>query len=100
MKLTAARSEFEAEAIAAGNGQSEILLAHKIILEDPQLVTEAENLIGRGKSAAWAWQTAAQACEESVKSLKSGLLAGRASDIQDVSQRTALPSGRGEAATA
>jgi multiphosphoryl transfer protein len=85
--VAAARSELEAEAIAAGNGQSEILLAHRIILEDPELVTEAENWIGRGKSAAWAWQTAAQACEERVKSLKSALLAGRATDIQDVSQR-------------
>ena len=85
--VAAARSELEAEAMAAGNGQSEILLAHRIILEDPQLVTEAENWIGRGRSAAWAWQTAAQACEERVKSLKSGLLAGRAADIQDVSQR-------------
>jgi phosphotransferase system HPr (HPr) family protein len=75
------RSELDAEAAAAGNGQSEILVAHRILLEDPQLLTEAENWIGQGKSAGWAWQTAAHGCAERIKSLKSGVLAGRAADI-------------------
>jgi phosphoenolpyruvate-protein phosphotransferase len=79
--------ELEAEAAAAGNGQSEILLAHRILLEDPLLVAEAENWIDQGKSAGWAWQTAAHGCAERIKSLKSGVLAGRAADIQDVSLR-------------
>ena len=81
------RGELDAEAAAAGNGQCEILLAHRILLEDPELVTEAENWIGQGKSAGWAWQTAADGCVDRIKSLKSGVLAGRAADIQDVSLR-------------
>jgi phosphoenolpyruvate-protein phosphotransferase len=85
--LAATRSDIEAESAEAGESQAEILLAHRIILEDPLLVTEAENWIGQGKSASWAWQAAARSCEERIRSLKSGLLAGRAADIEDVGIR-------------
>jgi multiphosphoryl transfer protein len=85
--VAATRSDIEAESAEAGESQGEILLAHRIILEDPLLVTEAEKWIGLGKSAGWAWQMAARSCEERIRSLKSGLLAGRAADIQDVALR-------------
>jgi phosphocarrier protein FPr len=85
--VAATRSDIEAESAEAGESQGEILLAHRIILEDPLLVTEAEKWIGLGKSAGWAWQTAARSCEERIRSLKSGLLAGRAADIEDVAVR-------------
>ena len=81
------RSDLEAERAGAGESQGEILLAHRIILEDPLLVTEAEKWIGEGKSASWAWQAAARTCEERIRSLKSGVLAGRAADIEDVALR-------------
>lgn len=81
------RSDLEAESTGAGESQSEILLAHRIILEDPLLVTEAEKWIGEGKSASWAWQAAARTCEDRIRSLKSGVLAGRAADIEDVALR-------------
>ena len=81
------RRDIEVEGAEAGEGQSEILLAHRIILDDPLLVTETEKWIGQGKSAGWAWQAAARFCEEQIRSLKSGLLAGRAADIEDVAQR-------------
>ena len=85
--VAATRSDIEAERAEAGESQGEILLAHRIILEDPLLVTEAEKWIGQGKSAEWAWQAAARACEEQIRSLKSGLLSGRAADIEDVALR-------------
>ncbi|MBW0000499.1 MAG: phosphoenolpyruvate--protein phosphotransferase [Verrucomicrobia bacterium] len=85
--VAATRADIEAESVAAGDQQGEILLAHRIILEDPLLVTEAEKWIAQGKSAAWAWQRAARSCEERVRSLKSGVLAGRAADIEDVALR-------------
>ena len=85
--LPSTRSDIEAESAGAGESQGEILLAHRIILEDPLLVTEAEKWIGEGKSASWAWQAAARSCEERIRSLKSGLLAGRAADIEDVALR-------------
>ena len=85
--VAATRSDIEAESAGAGESQGEILLAHRIILEDPLLVTEAEKWIGEGKSAGWAWQAAARSCEERIRSLKSGLLAGRAADIEDVALR-------------
>jgi len=85
--VAATRSDIEAERAEAGESQGEILLAHRIILEDPLLVTEAEKWIGQGKSADWAWQEAARACEEQIRSLKSGLFAGRAADIEDVALR-------------
>jgi multiphosphoryl transfer protein len=81
------RGDIEAESAEAGESQGEILLAHRIILEDPLLVTEAEKWIGQGKSASWAWQAAARSCEDRIRSLKSGLLAGRAADIEDVGVR-------------
>jgi len=85
--VAATRSDLEAEHAEAGESQGEILLAHRIILDDPLLVTEAEKWIGQGKSASWAWQAAARACEKQIRSLKSGLLAGRAADIEDVALR-------------
>jgi multiphosphoryl transfer protein len=85
--VAATRSDLEAESAGAGQSQGEILLAHRIILEDPLLVTEAEKKIEEGKSAGWAWQAAARSCEERIRSLKSGLLAGRAADIEDVALR-------------
>jgi phosphoenolpyruvate-protein phosphotransferase len=85
--VAATRSDIEAESVLAGESQGEILLAHRIILEDPLLVTEAEKWIGQGKSASWGWQAAARSCEERIRSLKSGLLAGRAADIEDVAMR-------------
>jgi multiphosphoryl transfer protein len=85
--VAATRADIEAESVAAGDQQGEILLAHRIILEDPLLVAEAEKWIAEGKSAAWAWQRAARSCEERVRSLKSGVLAGRAADIEDVALR-------------
>jgi phosphoenolpyruvate-protein phosphotransferase len=85
--VAATREDIEAESVAAGDQQGEILLAHRIILEDPLLVAEAEKWIAEGKSAAWAWQRAARSCEERVRSLKSGVLAGRAADIEDVALR-------------
>jgi multiphosphoryl transfer protein len=81
------RRDIEVEGAQAGESQSEILLAHRIILDDPLLVTETEKWIGQGKSAGWAWQAAARSCEEQIRSLKSGLLAGRAADIEDVALR-------------
>jgi multiphosphoryl transfer protein len=85
--VAATRSDIEAEHAVAGESQGEILLAHRILLEDPLLVTEAEKWIGQGKGAGWAWQAAARTCEAQIRSLKSGLLAGRASDIEDVALR-------------
>jgi multiphosphoryl transfer protein len=81
------RRDIEVEGAQAGGSQSEILLAHRIILDDPLLVTETEKWIGQGKSSGWAWQAAARSCEERIRSLKSGLLAGRAADIEDVALR-------------
>lgn len=85
--IAATRSELQAERVAAGESQVEILLAHQIILEDPLLVAEAERWIGQGKSAAWGWQSAAGSCEARIRTLKNGFLAARAADIQDVALR-------------
>jgi phosphotransferase system HPr (HPr) family protein len=85
--ISTARVEIETQIAAGGQSQSEILLAQRILLEDPLLVSEAEESIEHGKSAAWAWRAAAQNCQKRVAGLKSGLLAGLAADIDDVGQR-------------
>lgn len=68
-------------------GEADIFAAHVEILEDPELVDAAKNLIGQGKTAAFAWRAASQAQSEILCRVKNPLLAQRAQDIQDVCER-------------
>jgi len=72
---------------AASEAQAQIFQAHQQLLEDPSLLEQAHALIGEGKSAAFAWNSATEATEALFKSLGSTLLAERALDLADVGQR-------------
>lgn len=67
--------------------QAEIFSAHQVLLQDPNLAEQAENLILQGKSAAWAWDTVCKEQAEHLQNVDNELIVGRAADIIDVSQR-------------
>jgi phosphocarrier protein FPr len=64
-----------------------IFAAQQGLLEDPELVDAALDLIGEGASAAHAWRQAYSAQAERLVKLNNPLLAGRAADLRDVGKR-------------
>ncbi len=73
----------------AGGAQAEIFQAHQELLEDPDLLAQADALIARGKSAAFAWHSACATSAKRLAKLHSALLAERAQDLRDVGRRVA-----------
>jgi phosphoenolpyruvate-protein phosphotransferase len=71
----------------AGSPQALIFEAHQELLEDPDLLEQANALIARGKSAAFAWHAACHGSAERLAGLNSTLLAERAQDLRDICQR-------------
>ena len=64
-----------------------IFAAHQELLEDPELVENAQKLIDDGRSAAFAWQQTINKQARQFAEMKNALLAGRAADLQDVGKR-------------
>jgi phosphocarrier protein FPr len=64
-----------------------IFAAHREILRDPDLLDIAQSTIDKGKTAAFAWRRAYNLYADRLASLKSELLAERATDVRDVGQR-------------
>lgn len=64
-----------------------IFAAHLELLEDPELIAEAQEIIRQGKSAAYAWKTAYTNQADMLSKLNNELLAGRANDIRDIGRR-------------
>lgn len=75
------------QANMTGSAQAQIFRAHQALLEDPTLLEQAYALIGDGKSAAFAWNSATVATGKLFQSLGNALLAERAADLADVGQR-------------
>ncbi|GHV27749.1 phosphoenolpyruvate--protein phosphotransferase [Synergistales bacterium] len=71
----------------AGAKSAEIFGAHTELLDDPDMLAEADALISRHKSAPFAWRTAYKAQAAKLSALKEELFAQRASDIEDVGRR-------------
>ncbi len=72
---------------AVGRVQSDIFKAHQELLDDPALSGVAHELINEGKSAAFAWRAATEAAATMFLGRGNALLAERAADLADVSQR-------------
>lgn len=70
-----------------GENKAGIFKAHRELLNDPELAAEAEELIAKGRSAAFAWRTATERQAGILAEMKNGLLAGRAQDLRDVGRR-------------
>lgn len=68
-------------------GNAGIFAAHAELLSDPELLDLAVSGISHGQSASYAWQAACKAYASQLAALEDEVLAGRANDIRDVSQR-------------
>lgn len=88
-----AQAKSEIEALRAKvHGQADadkaaIFAAHQELLEDPELIDTATDLIDGGKSAPFAWKQAYLAQADLLAKLKNELLAARANDLRDVGGR-------------
>ncbi|MBI9020691.1 MAG: phosphoenolpyruvate--protein phosphotransferase [Verrucomicrobia bacterium] len=85
--LRDARSHLVVFYEASASAGAEIFQAHQELLDDPEILEAATAEIKRGKSAAFAWQTAYMAESDSLASLNNVLLAERANDLRDVGER-------------
>ena len=67
--------------------QADIFAAHRVLVEDPELINAAENLIAGGKSAAFAWRAATETQCATLIGTGNSLLAGRAVDLHDIERQ-------------
>jgi phosphocarrier protein FPr len=89
--IAAAHLQLEAlqarRATEADADRSAIFAAHQELLEDPEVLDGAAELIQGGASAAYAWRRAYMQQADRVLALRNELLAGRAADLRDVGRR-------------
>ncbi|WP_240609530.1 phosphoenolpyruvate--protein phosphotransferase [Phenylobacterium deserti] len=78
----AAASEAEADPT-----RKAILSAHAGFAEDPELVAEAERLVGEGRSAGFAWRAATNGFAEALRGLADPRMAERVDDLKDLERR-------------
>ena len=67
--------------------QADIFSAHRVLVEDPELLAYAKNLIAAGKSAAFAWHEAIENQCAALIATNNPLLAGRAVDLRDIERQ-------------
>jgi phosphocarrier protein FPr/phosphocarrier protein len=66
---------------------AELAEAHRALLADPEMVSEAGAEIARGRSAAFAWRSACEHARETIRATGDPLLIERAADLKDLEQR-------------
>lgn len=64
-----------------------IFAAHEELLQDPDIVFDADKLIAKGKSAGYAWNQAIESHAGRLSGLNNELMANRANDLRDVGRR-------------
>ncbi len=70
------------------NQQAEIFEAHALMIEDPELVDRAKDLILQGKlSAVWAYKEASDEFAGMLAGLEDSYLRERAADVKDIASR-------------
>ncbi|MBN2653135.1 MAG: phosphoenolpyruvate--protein phosphotransferase [Spirochaetales bacterium] len=68
-------------------GQAAIFLAHKELLEDPELLDLVEIGMKKGDSAPYSWNASFEKIATELSELQSEVLAERANDMRDVGKR-------------
>ncbi len=71
----------------ADASKAAIFSAHEELVEDPDLIESAMDIIDQGKSAAFAWNRAIDEHASRLSQLNNELLRNRASDLRDVGKR-------------
>ena len=66
---------------------AEIAAAHRALLEDPELIAQANREIDEGRSAAYAWRAACDAARKAIRATGDALLIERAADLLDLERR-------------
>jgi phosphocarrier protein FPr len=84
LQLEALRGKLQGQAEA---DKAAIFAAHEELLEDPDLLQIAWDLIESGKSAGFAWRQAFDSHAERLSRLVNELLKARAADLRDVGRR-------------
>ncbi|MDF2771786.1 MAG: ptsI [Geminicoccaceae bacterium] len=84
MQIESLQDRFAAEADAS---RAEIFEAHRVLLDDPEVLERAAAEIRAGASAAHAWRTAYTSQAERLLVLDNPVLAGRATDLRDIGRR-------------
>ncbi len=76
------------QAISASSGaKRDILAAHAVFIDDPELLDGALTLIGQGKSAGFAWRQAVRTYARVLESSSDARLRERASDLLDLERQ-------------
>ncbi len=90
----AAEERALAEAMAAlaaslgeADGESGLAGAHRALLEDPELVSDARSEIAAGRSAGHAWRSATAAAAEKLRATRDLLLMERVADLEDIERQ-------------
>ena len=78
---------YEETVLKTGEAKAAVFLAHIELLDDPELLEKTNTLIGKGKSAAYAFHRSVEDSAKRLLKMKNKLLANRASDLRDVSRR-------------
>jgi len=71
----------------AGTDKAAIFKAHLELLDDPEMVSDAQRRIAGGESAGWAWRETYEERAATLGGLADPLLAARAGDLRDVGRR-------------
>src|SRR5206468_7968881 len=61
--------------------------AHRALLEDPELIADANREIAEGRSAAFGWRSACDAARGAIRATGDALLMERAADLLDLERR-------------
>lgn len=70
-----------------GGKVGDLAAAHRELLEDPELISRAEDHISSGRSAAFAWRAACSSAREALIATGDPLLAERAADLLDIERQ-------------
>ena len=85
--LATVQAHIETVVARSAGPKRDILLAHRELLQDPELLASALRCIERGKSAAYAWRVAVQSYVELFRNLNDSRLRERAADLKDLERQ-------------
>ena len=81
------RAELDRLRATSGGLASDVLEAHLALLDDPQLLQAARDLMAKGKSAGYAWRNALRGSIATLVELGDARMTERADDLRDLSSQ-------------